>query len=157
MIFRLTGALALSACVSTLVLSTPQSSRMWAWVLTGLQVLALWAAGRHHSWAWLVGGGVQPVWIAYAVATGQWGFVPGCLASGAVQVRNYLLAVDSDHTPHDGESTDERRDSRRSDQAWRPALRRGAQDLERSHRSPSRVDRTVSRRRGRHHRRAVRA
>ena len=62
----------------------------WAWILTGLQVAALWAAGCRKGWAWLLGAGVQPVWITYALLTGQLGFVPGCLVSIAVQVRNFL-------------------------------------------------------------------
>jgi uncharacterized YccA/Bax inhibitor family protein len=64
----------------------------WAWLLTGLQVVALWAAGRRQWWAWLLGAGVQPVWIIYAILTGQLGFVPGCLLSAAVQVHNFLRA-----------------------------------------------------------------
>ena len=64
----------------------------WAWLLTGLQVVALWAAGRRQWWAWLLGAGVQPVWIIYAIITGQLGFVPGCLVSAAVQVHNFVRA-----------------------------------------------------------------
>ncbi|HEX6325303.1 MAG TPA: hypothetical protein VFZ72_01930 [Jiangellaceae bacterium] len=64
----------------------------WAWLLTGLQVVALWAAGRRQWWAWLLGAGVQPVWIIYAILTGQLGFVPGCLVSAAVQVHNFVRA-----------------------------------------------------------------
>lgn len=62
----------------------------WAWILTGLQVVALWAAGQKQWWAWLLGAGVQPMWIAYALLTGQVGFIPGCLVSAAVQVYNFL-------------------------------------------------------------------
>ena len=47
----------------------------WAWVLTGIQVLALWAAGEKRSWGWLLGASVQPVWITYAIFTGQLGFI----------------------------------------------------------------------------------
>jgi hypothetical protein len=99
---RLAAALALSAGASILVVvsSWVTDTRLgaplyWAWVLTGLQVLALWAAGRRRWWAWLLGAGVQPVWIVYAVLTGQLGFVLGCLVSAAVQVRNFL----TDHDP----------------------------------------------------------
>ncbi len=78
---------ALTAAVSDTRLGAPVA---WTWVLTGVQVLALWAAGRGKWWAWLLGAGVQPVWIVYALCTAQLGFVPGCLVSAAVQVRNYL-------------------------------------------------------------------
>jgi hypothetical protein len=59
---------------------------MWPWLLTGLQVLALWSAGRRWWWGWLLGGMVQVPWIAYAWMTGQIGFIPGCAISALVQV-----------------------------------------------------------------------
>jgi hypothetical protein len=68
----------------------------WAWVLTVVQVVALWLAGRRRAWGWLLGAGVQPVWIVYAVVTSQVGFVPGCLASGVVQLRVYLRPAEPD-------------------------------------------------------------
>jgi hypothetical protein len=96
---RLAGAIALSAGGCALVVWSADGgeSRLgapayWAWLLTGLQVLGLWAAGRRLWWAWLLGAGVQPVWIVYAVLTSQLGFVPGCLVSAAVQLRNFLCA-----------------------------------------------------------------
>jgi hypothetical protein len=69
---------------------------VWPWLLTGLQVLALWSAGRGWWWGWLLGGMVQVPWIAYALATGQIGFVPGCAVSASVQffafMRNHPAA-----------------------------------------------------------------
>jgi hypothetical protein len=64
--------------------------RYWPWLLTGLQVLALWSAGRGRWWGWLLGGSVQLPWIAYAVVTTQLGFIPGCAASAAVQTYSFL-------------------------------------------------------------------
>lgn len=60
-------------------------------VLTGLQVTALWAVGHGRWWGWLMGAGVQSVWIVYALLTQQLGFIPGCVVSGAVQVRNFEI------------------------------------------------------------------
>jgi hypothetical protein len=95
----LAGALALSAAGCALVVWSSDSgeSRLgvpayWAWLLTALQVLALWAAGRELWWGWLLGAGIQPVWIVYAELTSQHGFVLGCLVSGAVQLRNFARA-----------------------------------------------------------------
>jgi hypothetical protein len=62
----------------------------WAWILTGLQVAALRTAATGKDWGWLLGASVQLPWIAYALATAQIGFVPGCLVSGAVQAHGYL-------------------------------------------------------------------
>ena len=62
----------------------------WPWLLTGLQVLALWSAGGGRWWGWLLGGSVQLPWIAYAAMTTQLGFIPGCLVSAAVQTHSFL-------------------------------------------------------------------
>jgi len=62
----------------------------WAWILTGLQVAALRTAATGKDWGWLLGASVQLPWIAYAVATAQIGFIPGCLISAAVQAHGYL-------------------------------------------------------------------
>ena len=64
----------------------------WSWLLTGLQVLAMRSAGTGRWWGWLLGAAVQLPWIAYAVVTGQLGFIAGCAISGAVQTRNFLEA-----------------------------------------------------------------
>lgn len=61
----------------------------WPWLLTGLQVLALWSAGSKRWWGWLFGAAVQPPWIAYALVTGQFGFIPGCAISAAVQAYSF--------------------------------------------------------------------
>lgn len=94
---RLAGAILLSAGVSLAILlsSSTMESRLgapswWPWLLTGLQVLALWAAGARHRWGWLLGAAVQPPWIAYAVLTGQLGFIPGCAVSSVVQTVSFL-------------------------------------------------------------------
>jgi hypothetical protein len=67
--------------------------RAWPWVLTGLQVLALWAAGRGLRFGWLLGGTVQLPWIVYALLTDQIGFIPGCVVSACVQFYSYAAAV----------------------------------------------------------------
>jgi hypothetical protein len=94
---RLAGGLAGAVAVTIAVvvsargddsgLGVPQA---WPWLLTGLQVLALWSAGRGWWWGWLLGGLVQIPWIAYAVMTGQIGFIPGCAISASVQIVAFL-------------------------------------------------------------------
>lgn len=91
----------LSGSVSSLVVLSAAldgASRLgapqyWTWVLTGLQVLALQAAGQRRRWAWPLGASVQPVWITYAILTGQIGFIPGCVVSSVVQFRNALSSL----------------------------------------------------------------
>lgn len=96
-LIRVTGSVIVSAAVSVTILvsawtveSNLGAPLFWTWLLTGLQVLSLWAAGRHHWWGWLLGAAVQPPWIVYAVLTGQLGFIPGCTISATVQFRSFL-------------------------------------------------------------------
>ena len=95
----LLGFLGLSLAISALlVLSAWREETQlgapgyWTWLLTGLQVLALWGAGTKQRWGWLLGAAVQPPWIAYALLTGQLGFIPGCAISGVVQTYSFLRA-----------------------------------------------------------------
>lgn len=83
----LSTAVIVSAWRDTSTLGAPS---LWPWLLTGLQVLALWSAGRGRWWGWLLGGSVQIPWIAYAVMTDQIGFIPGCAVSASVQIYSYL-------------------------------------------------------------------
>jgi hypothetical protein len=93
----LAGTAALSAGMSIAIVMTSFNAatrlgvpQWWPWLLTGLQVTALWAAGTKRWWAWLLGAAVQPPWIVYAVLTDQPGFIPGCAVSAAVQLYSYL-------------------------------------------------------------------
>lgn len=62
----------------------------WSWLLTAVGVTGLWAAGSKKAWGWAVGIGAQALWIAYALATDQYGFLLSALAYGTVYVRNFL-------------------------------------------------------------------
>lgn len=93
-----TGLAAAAALASAVVVSSwgdksgLGAPAVWAWLLTGIQVLALWAAGRGWWWGWLLGGLVQIPWIAYAATTDQIGFLPGCAVSASVQIGAFFRA-----------------------------------------------------------------
>lgn len=89
------ASFSLATCVAVVVTGWLTDTRLgaplyWPWMLTGLQVLALWSAGSGRRWGWLLGAAVQPPWIAYAVVTDQLGFIPGCAVSAAVQTVSFL-------------------------------------------------------------------
>lgn len=60
----------------------------WSWVLTAFGLATMWLAGRKVWWAWYVGLSGQLVWLAYAVTTGQLGFLFGTVAYSAVYLKN---------------------------------------------------------------------
>ena len=99
----ISAVLSFSLCAGVVISSHAVETSLgapvhWTWFLTGLQVTALWAAGSGRCWGWSLGAAVQPAWIVYAILTGQVGFVPGCLVSGAVQVSNAVRCVED--SPH---------------------------------------------------------
>ena len=92
----LSAALCLAVTVSSLADPSELGSPVyWTWALTGLQVTALWVAGRGQAWGWIVGSAAQPGWIVYAVLTDQLGFVVGCAISTGVQLSAFLRTYGS--------------------------------------------------------------
>ncbi|MPZ54418.1 MAG: hypothetical protein GEU79_17110 [Acidimicrobiia bacterium] len=88
-------ALGASLTLSGVIISTGDGSDLgapsyWPWLLTGLQVTALWSAGTRRWWGWLLGSSVQIPWVAYAVVTTQIGFIPGCAVSLLVQSYSFV-------------------------------------------------------------------
>jgi hypothetical protein len=63
----------------------------WSWILTVIGATGLLLAGKKVTWAWLVGLGAQVLWIAYALATKQYGFLASAGIYGAVYLRNHML------------------------------------------------------------------
>lgn len=63
----------------------------WSFVLAAVGVLGLLLAGRRRWQGWGVGFGAQLLWVAYAVATEQWGFILSAVAYGTVYARNALV------------------------------------------------------------------
>jgi hypothetical protein len=68
-------------------------NQVWVWLLTTWQIAALAAVGRGHQGGWLHGASVQACWITYAIATGQYGFIPGSSLSIVVQVYSFISAT----------------------------------------------------------------
>lgn len=60
------------------------------WLLVGAGITGTFLAGRGIAWGWLLLVGLQPLWISYAIATGQYGFIFGALAYGGAQMSGFL-------------------------------------------------------------------
>ena len=61
----------------------------WSWLLAAVGITGLVLAGRRQAIGWAVGLAAQAAWIAYALATRQWGFIASAAAYGAVYARNW--------------------------------------------------------------------
>lgn len=64
-------------------------SEYWSWSLTALGLVGLWLAGSKRRVGWVFGIAVQPVWIVFAIATHQYGFVLSAAMYGLVYARNW--------------------------------------------------------------------
>lgn len=62
----------------------------WSYLLSAIGIFGLWIAGSKKTWGWLVGVGVQLLWITYALVSEQYGFIISALAYGFVYGRNWL-------------------------------------------------------------------
>jgi hypothetical protein len=62
----------------------------WSWILMVVGVFGLWLAGRKSPWGWAVGLGAQALWVAYALASRQYGFLVSAGAYGWVYLKNFL-------------------------------------------------------------------
>lgn len=60
------------------------ASQLWSWGLASIGVFGLFLTTRKLKAGFAVGVGVQVLWIAYAVASHQYGFIASALAYGAV-------------------------------------------------------------------------
>jgi hypothetical protein len=77
---------------------------IWSWVLAAVGVVGLLLAGSSNKLGWAIGFGAQVLWIVFAVATEQYGFIASALAYGFVYARNWLRwrAAERAHTIDEG-------------------------------------------------------
>lgn len=58
----------------------------WSILLTVVGIGGLYALTKKKWWGFAIGLGAQALWIAYAVATKQWGFLGSAIAYGTVNI-----------------------------------------------------------------------
>lgn len=61
----------------------------WSISLAAIGILGIWLAGQKRALGWAVGVAAQLLWVAYAVVTGQWGFILSAVVYGAVYGLNW--------------------------------------------------------------------
>ena len=62
----------------------------WSWILAAIGVTGIYVVGKKNIWGWLVLCINECIWIAYALATKQYGFIVMALAYAAVYIKSYL-------------------------------------------------------------------
>lgn len=62
----------------------------WSYVLAAIGVTGIFFVGRKTIWGWLVLCVNEAIWIAYAIATKQYGFIIMALAYTAVYIKSYM-------------------------------------------------------------------
>lgn len=63
---------------------------MWSYILMAVGVTGIYLAGKRNMYGWALGVLAQILWIAYALATHQYGFIISALVYGWVYVKNFI-------------------------------------------------------------------
>ena len=64
------------------------SPEMWSWLAASLSIVGLWLSGHNPRVGWVYGIGIQTVWVAYGVDTGQSGMLALSVAFVVLYSRN---------------------------------------------------------------------
>ena len=62
---------------------------IWSFVLSGIGIVGIVLAGSKYKLGWLIGFFVQPLWVVFAVVTGQYGFILNAVVYAIVYARNW--------------------------------------------------------------------
>lgn len=63
---------------------------MWSWILAAIGVTGIFLVGKKTIYGWLILLLNECIWIAYALATDQYGFIVMALSYAAVYIKSYL-------------------------------------------------------------------
>ena len=63
---------------------------IWSWVLAVIGVTGIFLVGRKTIWGWLILCVNEVLWIAYALATKQYGFIAMAIAYAAVYIKSFM-------------------------------------------------------------------
>ena len=63
---------------------------MWSYILAAIGVTGIFFVGRKNRWAWLWLIFNECLWIIYAVATNQYGFIFAAVAYTLVYIKSFL-------------------------------------------------------------------
>ena len=64
-------------------------TQYWSWLLAVIGVAGIFLVGRKTIWGWLILCVNECLWIFYALATKQYGFIVMAVAYALVYVKSY--------------------------------------------------------------------
>ena len=62
----------------------------WSWLLMAVGASGLFVSGRKCRWGWVISVVAEALWVWYAIATTQYGFVVAAIVYAAVDIRNFI-------------------------------------------------------------------
>lgn len=62
---------------------------MWSFILAAVGIYGLYLAGKKNKYGWLIGFFAQFLWVIFAIATAQYGFLITAFAYGWVYGKNF--------------------------------------------------------------------
>ena len=62
---------------------------MWSYLLAIIGISGIYLAGKNNKYGWALGIFAQLLWIIFAIATNQYGFILSALAYGYVYSLNF--------------------------------------------------------------------
>lgn len=63
---------------------------MWSWLLAAIGICGIFLVGRKTIWGWLILCVNECLWIAYALATDQYGFIAMAIAYAAIYIKSFI-------------------------------------------------------------------
>lgn len=72
----------------------------WSYLLAAVGVTGIFFVGRKTIWGWLILLVNECIWIAYALATKQYGFILMATAYSAVYIKSYIGWRKEDKQPN---------------------------------------------------------
>ncbi len=63
---------------------------MWSWILAAIGICGIFLVGRKTIWGWLILCVNECLWIAYALATDQYGFIAMAIAYAAIYIKSFI-------------------------------------------------------------------
>lgn len=71
---------------------------LWSCILAAIGIFGIYIAGKDNKWGWAIGLGAQGLWIIYALATAQYGFIFSSIGYGYFYGLNFYKWVQKEKT-----------------------------------------------------------